>query len=61
MYPGMTILGEPGSQFEIQSADSVDSAEWNTLTNLTLEGSSTIWFDTSATNAGRRFYRAIEQ
>lgn len=61
MYPGMSILGEPGSQFEIQSADSVEAAEWNTLTNLTLEGSRLIWFDTSATNASRRFYRAIEQ
>jgi hypothetical protein len=61
MVPGLTLRGEPGTSFEIQHAFAVEATEWTTLTNLTLQSNTLTWFDMSATNSTRRFYRALEQ
>ncbi|GEM_PF-2061846 len=61
MYPGLTLRGEPGTTFEIEYAESVDAIEWNFLTSITLESNVLMWFDTTATAASRRFYRAVGQ
>lgn len=61
MYPGVTLEGIPGSTYAIQSAETVDATEWQTLETVTLLSATQMWFDTGALGMPRRFYRAVEQ
>lgn len=61
LHPGLTIRGEPGSRFRVDFTSDLESGEWHTLTNLTLTGSSQVWFDLTATHATRRFYRTVQE
>ncbi len=64
MYPGVTITGTPGYNYTIQSTPSLSSTNgWLTLTNLTLQSTQQIWFDSSvnAYNPAnpQRFYQVV--
>ncbi len=52
-----TLSGELGARLRIDS--SLDLNRWDALTNLTLPTSPFSWRDESATNASRKFYRAL--
>jgi formylglycine-generating enzyme required for sulfatase activity len=56
MFPGITITGVAGSNYIVQfSTNLAQSTNWQTLTNVTLAGSSYFFVDTNAVS--RRFYR----
>jgi hypothetical protein len=63
MTPGLTITGRVGTPYRIDYADAFDrtptSTNWHTLTTIFLPTSPFRYFDTSATNAPTRFYRAV--
>ena len=59
MYPGITIDGLAGRLYQIQSTDSLQTTNWQTLTSLVLPYSPYIWVDTSPGNPAMRFYRAV--
>lgn len=59
MYPGITINGLSGRLYQIQSTDSLQTTNWQTLTSLVLPYSPYIWVDTSPGNSAMRFYRAV--
>jgi hypothetical protein len=62
LYPGVTISGEVGYNYLIQSTTNVtDPGSWITITNITLTEGTQLWVDTNEcistpTNV-RRFYR----
>ncbi len=58
-YPCLTIKGNVGRTYFIESAEALNAAQWLTLTNFVLPSSPFIWIDTVSTNSGRRFYRAV--
>ncbi|MDE3066595.1 MAG: hypothetical protein KGJ60_03490 [Verrucomicrobiota bacterium] len=53
----VTVSGLAGQTYPIQV--STDLVNWETLTNLTLNGSSGQFVDSTATNSPYRFYRAV--
>jgi hypothetical protein len=64
LYPGLTIDGAVGKMYGIQFTTDVSvTNSWTSLTNLTLEQPTQLWFDTSAdVHSGkqpRRFYRVV--
>jgi hypothetical protein len=59
LYPGVNISGMVGRFYRIESAEAVDSNDWRALTTISLPSNPYLWFDSSATNAVRRFYRAV--
>lgn len=66
MYPGITITGTVGYAYSIQSAPNLTNTNgWITLTNLTLQQTPQLWFDSSINtfNAAnpQRFYRVEPQ
>ena len=66
MYPGVTITGTIGYSYTIQSTPNLsDTNGWITNTNLTLQATQQLWFDSSinAYNPGnpQRFYRVLPQ
>ena len=58
-YPGVTINGTAGTEYQIQFTTNLNSA-WLTLTNLMLPCSPYVWVDTSSPLAGQRFYRSVQ-
>jgi hypothetical protein len=59
-YASLTINGQAGFTYAIQYADAVTPNTWQTLTNLTLSGSSSLWVDPQPVDNGpQRFYRAV--
>ncbi len=58
-YPCLTIKGNVGRTYRIETADSVDAAEWRTIATLVLPSSPFVWIDTLSPNARHRFYRAV--
>ena len=62
LYPGLTISGAVGQTYRIESTENlVATNSWQLLTNITLTVSPFMWCDWSATNRGKRFYRAVLQ
>jgi len=60
MYAGLTIVGDPGANYEIQYSTDLNSpTNWTTLTNLTLPVSPYLYFDLGSTNRPKSFYRAV--
>ena len=61
LYPGLTLHGTLGRTYEIEyTVDVTAPTNWLPLATVTLTNSPWMWFDTTATNASRRFYRAVE-
>lgn len=59
MYAGLTIVGKPGLQYQIEYRDALSSPNaWMVLTNISLPESPFLFFDIQSTNAPKRFYRA---
>jgi hypothetical protein len=63
-YPGLTITGEAGYSYTIQSSTNLaDVNSWITLTNLTLTQPIQIWVDTSVDASSpfnpMHFYRVL--
>ncbi len=54
--PQVKISGVQGLSYDIQYSISINPASWQTVTNLTLSNSPSVWVDTSSTNS-QRFYR----
>jgi hypothetical protein len=64
MYPGVKITGTAGYNYSIQSTPSLSNTNgWITNTNLTLQTTQQIWFDSTINvyNPGnpQRFYRVV--
>jgi hypothetical protein len=64
MYPGVTITGTVGYVYSIQSTPSLLSTNgWITLTNLTLQQSPELWFDSNVNASSQanpqHFYRVV--
>jgi hypothetical protein len=56
----LTFSGIPGSQYQIQYADSLDNPDWQVLTTLTADGFGQCQFaDLSLTDTTTRYYRAM--
>lgn len=60
-YPGLTVTGTAGAEYQVQYSTSVEQDHWITLTNLTLKDPVVRWFDTTADGAKNRFYRAVQE
>jgi choice-of-anchor C domain-containing protein len=58
-YPCLTVKGNVGQTYRIETAESVNAAEWRTIAAIVLPSSPFIWIDTLSPNASRRFYRAV--
>ena len=58
-YPGVTINGTAGAEYQIQFTTNLNSA-WLTLTNFMLPYSPYVWVDTSSPVVGQRFYRTVQ-
>ena len=62
LYPGLTLHGTVGRTYEIEyTVDVAPPTNWLPLATVTLTNSPWLWFDTQATNASQRFYRAVEE
>jgi hypothetical protein len=62
MAPLLRVEGEPGTVTLIQWASTVGNTnQWNTITSVVLGAEAFVWSDTDGTQAGRRFYRAVDQ
>jgi formylglycine-generating enzyme required for sulfatase activity len=60
MVPMLTLVGTVGSANQIQyRPDLGDTNAWTTLTNFVLSKSPTLFVDTSAPPAPKRFYRVV--
>ncbi|MEI7729738.1 MAG: SUMF1/EgtB/PvdO family nonheme iron enzyme [Verrucomicrobiota bacterium] len=59
VYAGLTITGEVGMAYIIQTAVNLTNGNWATLTNLTLPAKPCLWVDASGPASGQRFYRAL--
>lgn len=59
MYPGITISGEVGRQYQIEYTNNLSAGSWQLLTNFYLPSSPFLFFDVTATNAPRQFYQVI--
>lgn len=58
-YSGVTINGTAGAVYQIQTTASLNSP-WQTLTNIMLPYSPYLWFDTSSTVSGQKYYRSMQ-
>ena len=58
-YPGITIQGEVGGRYRVEYSETMVGGDWTTLTSLILTDSPFLYFDATATNAARRFYRVV--
>ena len=59
-YPGLTFTGTIGKTYSIEYTTDIKATNsWQTLTNLLLLSSPSVWVDLEATNPARRFYRAV--
>lgn len=58
LRPVVTVEGDIGAKYQIQSATNLNAPLWTTLTNLTLSNSPTLFLDTNPA-APHRIYRAI--
>jgi len=62
LYPGVTLRGQIGDRFSIESQDTLTpNAPWENRTNLTLASPLFIWIDYTAPGLSDRFYRATFQ
>ena len=66
MYPGVTITGTIGYNYSIQSTSNLSNMNgWVTITNLTLQQTPQLWFDSSINAYNpwnpQRFYRVVPQ
>jgi hypothetical protein len=56
----LTVAAPAGSRFRIDYSDRLGSSgNWQTMTNLTMAGSSTQIMATPSSGSGTRFYRAV--
>ncbi len=59
-HAGLNISGSTGATYRIEFTASLPSANWTSLTNVTLSASPSLYVDgTSGTNSRCRFYRAV--
>lgn len=58
-YAGLWITGEPGRSYEVQAAESAQSAEWTTVATVTLGAEPTFWLDTNSPDHPNRIYRSV--
>ena len=57
--PGVMVMGQPGSSWEVVCADSLSSApNWATLGSVSLSGTPQYYFDLTQPLPPQRFYRA---
>jgi hypothetical protein len=59
IYAGVTIKGEVGRTYRIESAASPDTSTWNETGQITLTSTSQVWFDLQSPRQARQFYRAV--
>lgn len=59
-YPGITITGAVGTVHSVEYTTDLSSMSWNFVTLLQLTNTAQLYFDSTATNASRRFYRAVK-
>lgn len=62
LQPVITVEGTIGAKYQIQSANTLTSPIWTTITNLVLSNSPTFFLDTNSYTPGaplQRIYRAI--
>lgn len=59
-YVGLSITGALGTSYEIQYTEDLgDSNTWETVTNLSLVSSPSLWVDTTSPALRQRYYRAL--
>jgi hypothetical protein len=59
VYAGITVLGEVGGRYAIESKDSINQpGAWNLLTTLTLTGNRQVFIDVSSARVPSRVYRS---
>ncbi|MBI2928650.1 MAG: immunoglobulin domain-containing protein [Verrucomicrobia bacterium] len=61
LQPTLTLHGEAGKTYRIESAEEATPATWTAVTTLTLARSPEQWTDPLPAARARRFYRAVEQ
>ena len=62
LYPGLSLHGTLGRTYRIDyTVDVAAPTNWLPLASVMLTNSPWMWFDTTATNASQRFYRAVEE
>jgi len=59
MYAGLTLGGPAGSQYRIEYNDDLSTANWVTLTNVTLTSTPSLFVDPNSPQHRARFYRAV--
>ena len=59
MAPVLTLSGSPGRVVQVQWADVLNTNSWHLVTNVVLGSGPLVWCDFGATQAYRRFYRAV--
>ena len=60
LHPTITVTGEAGSTYVIESKTSVEDDFWLTRGVVELTSPQAQWFDSVPTDAPRRIYRAVE-
>ena len=58
-YAGISIQGTVGGTYDIQYSDSVNTNNWQSLTNLMLPSSPYLFFDLTPMRRPSRIYRAV--
>lgn len=58
-YAGLWITGAPGRSYEVQAAESAQSAEWTTVATITLGAEPTFWLDANSPDHPNRIYRSV--
>ncbi len=61
MYAGLTIAGQIGGTYEIDSCSNLTASNWTAVTTLVLSNSPYLYVDTSSTYFSQLFYRALKQ
>lgn len=56
-YPGLTIQGQPGRLYRIESTDALIPPQWRTLATAISPASEFFWTDFESVNRSNRFYR----
>jgi hypothetical protein len=57
-YAGVSLSGNPGDKFLVESQDQLGSGQWQTAAEVTLTNQRSIWFDADSLAHPNRFYRA---
>ena len=62
LVPSLTVQGEVGERYHLQSSPKATGGEWTTLTTVTLTNAvQQVFVDVDAANAADRYYRAVKE